>query len=134
MDYQFQILAEHALVIERISGEVTLEEMIEKTKTLFTHPAYDKHYSRVVDLRNGVPRMTKVELYGFAKLIDESDQFGHAPWAVIAADPMLVALSQVFKYQLKNSDTIGVFSTVAEASRFLRKPILLEHIRDEAVI
>lgn len=28
--------------------------------------------------------MSKVELYGFATLINESDQFGQAPWAILA--------------------------------------------------
>ncbi len=130
MEYELQIIPEHCLVIEKISGEITLEAMIEKTQKLFSDPNYDPKYSGVVDLRKGITRMSKVELLGFANLINESEQFGKAPWAILGADPMVVALSQVFQLRLTDPDNLGVFSSVSEAARFLRKLELLELLED----
>jgi|GEM_PF-5303849 hypothetical protein len=38
MNYNIRIFPEHGLVIEHISGEITLEAMIEKMKNLFSNP------------------------------------------------------------------------------------------------
>lgn len=78
--------------------------------------------------------MSKVELYGFATLVNESDQFGQTPWAILAADPMMVALSQIFKLRIQDPSIVGVFSTVVEAARFTKKPKVLELIDEEPVI
>jgi hypothetical protein len=78
--------------------------------------------------------MSKIELYGLATLIDESEQFGQAPWAILAADRMMIALSQVFKSRIQDPSIIGVFGTVIEASPFIKKPKLLELIEEEPVI
>lgn len=134
MDYKFHIVPEESLVVETITGEITLEEMIAKTKALFSDPRYEASFSGVCDLRRAGPRMSKVELYGFATLINESEQFGQAPWAILAGDPMMVALSQIFKLRIQDPNIIGVFSTVIEAARFLQKPIVLELIDEEPVI
>lgn len=134
MEYKFNILPEESLVIETVTGEITLEEMVQKTKTLFENPLYEASFSGVADLRKASLRMSKVELYGFATLVNESDQFGQAPWAILADDPMMVALSQVFKLRIQNPHFIGVFSTVVEASRFVQKPTVLEFIDEEAII
>lgn len=130
MELKLQIIPQSGLVIEHISGEVTLEALMEKTKKLFSDPRYDKRYCGVADMRQAVTRMSKVELLGFANLINESDQFGHAPWAILGSDPMVVGLSQVFKLRLKDTETIGVFSTVAEAAKFVNKPELHDYLQD----
>ena len=131
MEYVFKFVPAHGLVIEKITGEVTLEALIEKTKKLFADSRYKSTFCGVVDLRKAATRMSKVELLGFANLINESDQFGHAPWAILGNDPMVVALSEVFKLRLKDPETIGVFASPIEASRFLKKPELLQHLTDE---
>lgn len=134
MEYQFQILPEESLVIETITGEVTLEGMIAKTKALFADPRYEAGFAGIADLRGATLGMSKVELYGFATLINESDQFGEAPWAILADDPMVVALSQVLKLRIQDPSIIGVFSTVIEAARFVKKPKALEHLHQDPVI
>ena len=134
MEYQFNILSEESLVIETITGEITLEEMIAKTKTLFADSRYNANFAGIADLRKASLSMSKVELYGFATLINESDQFGQAPWAILADDPMVVALSQVLKLRIHDSSLIGVFSTVIEAARFVRKPKALDYLDEEPII
>ncbi|MGZ0654398.1 hypothetical protein ACWPKO_17795 [Coraliomargarita sp. W4R53] len=130
MEYELQFIPQHALVIEIISGELTLEDMIDKTQKLFSDPKYDRNYSGVIDLRQAINRISKVELLGFAKLLNGSDLFGHAPWAILGDDPMVIALSQVFQLHQANPENIGIFATVTEAAKFLGKPILLEYLND----
>jgi len=130
MQYEYTILPELRLVIEKISGDITLEEMIEKTQRLFADARYQAGYNGVSDLRQGLTRMSKVELYGFAHFINESEQFGQNHWAILAADPMVVALSQVFQQRLTDPNTIGVFSTVAEAAKFIKTPEVNRYLND----
>jgi len=131
MEYEYHIHPEHKLLIEIIRGDVTVEEMIRKTEKVFGDPAYEKSLHGVLDMRQARSKMTKVELYGFAELIDRSEQFGHAPWAVIASDPMIVALSQVFQKRIRKLHLLAVVGSVQAAARFLQKPELLDYLSDE---
>lgn len=128
MEYEVKIFPEQALVIEKISGEISLEGMIEKTHRLFSNPEYKNHFRGVVDLRNCTTRMSKVELLGFAKLVDESEKFGQSKWAILAIDPMVLGLSQVFQKRLHDPDTIGVFRTTEDAAQFVQEPAILQHL------
>ncbi|MDQ8192871.1 hypothetical protein QEH59_00440 [Coraliomargarita sp. SDUM461004] len=130
MKYALQFIPEHRLVIETITGDITLEGMIEKTQSLLSHPDYNRLYSGLVDLRSAVTRISKVEILGFAQLIDTSEQFGHAPWAILCGDPMIQGLSQVFQMRQTSPESIGVFTTVADAAKFLDRPIILELLND----
>jgi hypothetical protein len=130
MELKVQILPDEKLVLESISGEITLGEMIQKTKALFENPDYDASFVGVVDLRKGLAHMSKIELLGFANLINDSEQFGHAPWAILADDPMVVALSQIFQIRVKNPENIGVFATVREAAKFVQRPSLIQYLED----
>jgi hypothetical protein len=130
MEYKIRIFPEHRLVIEEISGQVTLEDLIEKMKNLFDDRNYKSSYCGVVDLRKGNSRMSKIELLGFANLVNESDQFGHAPWAILCTDPMVVALSQIFKLRVKDPEAIGVFDSVDAAAKFVGKPELNDLLHD----
>jgi hypothetical protein len=128
MEIKLQIFPDEKLVLESISGEVTLGAMIQKTKALFENPDYNPSFVGVIDFRRGITHMSKVELLGFANLINDSEQFGHAPWAILADDPMVVALSQIFQLRVKNPENIGVFTTVREAAKYVQRPKLIEYL------
>jgi hypothetical protein len=130
MSFELKIIPEAKLVIEQITGELTLQLMIEKTLQLFADPNYDISYSGVVDLRTACTQISKVELLGFANLINDSEHFGHSPWAILADNPLLVALSQIFQQRLKDPNTIGIFVTVTEAAKFIGNLELLEYLHD----
>lgn len=130
MSFEIKIIPESKLVIEQITGEVTLQLMVEKTLQLFADPHYHISYSGIVDLRKASTKISKVELLGFANLINDSEYFGHSPWAILADDPLLVALSQTFQQRLKDPNTIGIFVTVTEAAKFISNLELLEYLHD----
>lgn len=131
MEYTYQIIPKHQLVVEKLTGEVTVEELALKTQTVFSDPLYQPTYNGVMDLRKAVSRMSKVELYGFASLISETDMFGQSKWAIIADDPIVVALSQIFQHRIPDQSIIGIFSTVEAAASFIDKPALLNYLQGE---
>lgn len=75
--------------------------------------------------------MTKVELYGFAAFLTESEMFGQSKWAIIGQDPIVIALSQIFKQRMPDQATIGVFTSVGAAAKFVKKPEVLNHLNND---
>jgi hypothetical protein len=131
MEYTYQIIPEHQLVVEKLTGEVTVEELAHKTQTVFSDPLYVPTYNGAMDLRQAISRMTKVELYGFASLISETEMFGQSKWAIVADDPIVVALSHIFQHRMPDQTTIGIFCTIKAAAEFINCPELLNYLQDE---
>ena len=131
MQYTYQIIPELQLVIEKLTGEVTVEALAEKTQTVFSDPLYVPTYNGVMDLRQAVSRMSKVELYGFASLISETEMFGQSQWAIVANDPVVVALSHIFQHRMPDQTIIGTFSTIEAAAEFIDRPEVLNYLKDE---
>jgi len=134
MNYTYRILAEHKLIIEEVRGEVTVAELAKKADALFSDPNYQNDFTGLADYRGAVSRMTKVELYAFADLINQTNKFGEARWAILADDPIVVALSQLFKQRVKHAENIEVFTTAQAASLYLDNPAVLQYVSDEAII
>ncbi len=130
MEYTYQILTAHKLIVEKVSGGITLEELAEKTNKLLSDPGYDTAYAGVIDLRGTESQITRTELYGFANYINQSDQFGKSKWALIADTPVIVALSQIFQRRLHAAENIGIFCSVQAAADFLQNPAVLEYLKD----
>lgn len=134
MNYTYRILPELQLIVEEIRGEVTVTELAKKAEALFADPLYHADYCGLADYRGAVSRMTKVELYAFADLVNQTNKFGAGKWAILADDPIVVALSQLFKQRVKNADKIEVFATARAAAQYLKIPAALEYVSDEAII
>ena len=134
MNYTYRILPEHELIVEEVRGEVTITEIAQKAERLFAAPLYKNHYCGLADYRGAVSGMTKVELYALADLINQTNKFGEGKWAILADDPIVVALSQLFKQRVKNAENIEIFATVRAAAQFLRIPEAMNYLADEVVI
>lgn len=134
MQYKYTIHTQHQLVIEEVAGSVTVEELAAKTETIFADSLYQPHFRGIADYRNAQSAMTKVELYSFTSLLNDTEKFGQGKWAIIAHDPIVVALAHVFQIRFKNENLIGIFNTARAATRFIDCPAALEYLKDEAVI
>ena len=110
---------------------MTVEELAYKTQTVFSDPLYVPTYNGVIDLRRAISRMSKVELYGFASLISETEMFGKSKWAIVAEDPIVVALSHIFQQRIPDQTTIGIFCTIKAAAEFISRPEVLNYLKDE---
>ncbi|MEM1221467.1 MAG: hypothetical protein AAGH40_01780 [Verrucomicrobiota bacterium] len=126
MEYNYTIYPEEKLVIDSVSGGVTIEAFVQHTEKLFAEPEYSPTYSGLIDLRGATSRLSKVEVYGLANYLNQSEQFGKAPWAVLVKDPVVLALAQVFQKRMVDDTLIGIFSTVELAAEYLEKPELLK--------
>lgn len=134
MNYTYRILPEHKLIVEQVGGEITITEIAQKAKKLFADPLYKNDYCGIADYRGAVSGMSKVELYAFADLVNQTNKFGQGKWAILADDPIVVALSQLFKQRVENADNIEVFATARAAVQYLGIPEALKYVTDEAVI
>lgn len=134
MDYLYRIIPEHKLIVETVTGAITVEELAKKTDQLFSDPLYDPTFAAIADYRGSVSRMTKVELYAFASLLNDSNMFGQAKWAIIADDPIVVALTHLFQQRVENAHNVGIFATAEAAAQFLGIPEALKYVEDDAVI
>ena len=129
MHYTYRLLTELRLVIEQIEGEFTVEALALETTRMFADPSYDASYTTIVDFRKAEANMSKVELLGFADLMEQTGMFGRkARWIIIAVDPLIFNLSEIFKNRLNAGDNMRIFSTVQEAADFLENPEILPHM------
>jgi hypothetical protein len=133
MEYTYHILPEHQLIIETVSGELTLEGLAQKTKELFADPQYDPRFNGVIDLRRASSHMTQVEVYGFAGYINESGMFGQSKWAIVGMDHIVIALSRIFKQRMPDQNTIGVYSTIEAAAKFVDNAEVLNRLNDDSL-
>ncbi|MGJ8640195.1 MAG: hypothetical protein ACSHYA_12470 [Opitutaceae bacterium] len=134
MKFEYQIIKEHQLIIEIVSGHVTLEGLADKTSALFQDPDFNAQYVGIADYRNASPQITRTELYGFASFLNENELFGEAKWAVIADNPMVVALTQIFQQRMVDQNLIGIFNTSEGAAKFVDRPVALNYVHDYPVI
>lgn len=128
MKFTFRIIKEHNLLIETVLGEITVDGLAEKTQAVFEHPDYSPSLCGLLDLRKASSGMTKVELYGFVAYLNQTEKFGHSKWAIIASDPIVVALSQIFQHRFSD-DLITVVGSPEAAADFLEKPVLLRYVK-----
>ena len=82
-----------------------MREIIRKTETVFADPDYSPEFSGVIDMRGASSGLTRSSSTALRTCINHSDKFGRAPWAIIADDPLVVALSQVFQKRLRDVNT-----------------------------
>lgn len=130
MRLTYKLFPEHRLHLETIEGEITAGQLAIDSEAMFADPQFDASYDSIVDMRNASANMSRVELLGFAKIMQESGMFGKSKWALISNDPVLVALSEIFKNRLNEAKTIHVFSTVQAAADFIQNPEVLNHLTD----
>lgn len=128
MQYNYQIIKEHGLIIETVQGHVTLKELAEKTQTLIEDNDYDNTYEGVIDLRMANAEVTMEELNEFADYINQSGLFANSIWALLVDDPMVFALGQAFLLHLPNGAALKVFDNIESAAAFLRKPEIKDYL------
>ena len=130
MEYTYQIIPEHKLLIETITGEVTSKELKLKTEVIFSNPAYQPGFIGIVDFRKAVSRMSRSELCDYTDQVSKTNFFGIAKFAMITNDPSMVALTQMFQQRMPHQETFGIFSTVEAAAKFVGNPVVLNYLSD----
>jgi len=132
MRYHYRIIKEHELIVEVITGEITIEELIRRTEHLMADPDFNPGFSGISDLRSASPCMTKVEIHGFANWIKRPGLVGvgRSKWSILANEPIILKLSHLFRRCILKDDTVGVFGTPKAAAHFIEKPQALLYLPD----
>lgn len=100
LEYKFD--HKRKIIIDTISGIITLNELIEHEKTKFNDPVYNDSYSAVLDIRGSVFDMNTDEKEIFYKMIKESTAKINMKrkCAIITDKPNEVVNSQLFKIRM----------------------------------
>lgn len=117
-------------MIKVITGEITIDEMIEESEEFFADPMFDKSYNGVMDLRRATTRVSKLDFFKYSQYLDRSGNMEFARWAVITNSPLVVALSQIHQRISKLGSHVGVFGTVERASIFIKRPMVHKYLED----
>lgn len=132
MQHTYKILPEHRLHIETMEGEFTLAGLATTAKAMFADPRFEPKYESIADFRKAYAKMTRVEILAFSGLMRETGMFdGESKWALVASDPLVLELSEVFKNRLNDDDNMRVFTTVKAAAEFIGNPEILNHLNDD---
>jgi hypothetical protein len=107
------------LVIDRVSGPVTTEELWDNLVSLFEDPDYECGFSGVYDLRDAVSHINREIFMEFVKKVANSDEFGKSRWAIIVTQPLLTAYAEIFRYYVSEEVTIGLFCTTEAAASYI---------------
>ena len=132
MHHTYNIFPEHRLHIEQMEGEFTLGGLATATDKMLADPSFDPSYDSVVDFRNAEAQMTRVEILAYSELMKTSDLFnGQSKWAIVASDPLILELSEIFRNQINQNDSIQVVTTIQAAAAFINCPEVLNYLQDE---
>jgi hypothetical protein len=132
MHHTYNIFPEHRLHIEQIEGEFTLGGLATATDKMLADPSFDPSFDSVVDFRNAEAQMTRVEILAYSELMKTSDLFnGQSKWVIVASDPLILELSEIFRNQINQNDSIQVVTTIQAAAEFINCPEVLNYLQDE---
>lgn len=113
------LLPEKRLVIDRISGTVTTEELWANLVSLFDNPDYECGFAGVYDMRESTSHIKHDMFMDFVKRVAESDEFGKSKWAIIVNEPLLTAYAAIFQKYVSDDVMLRLFSTEVAAMAYI---------------
>jgi len=119
MESKTEIYKDLGFVVDKIEGEVTVEELREKFISLFGNPDYDDSMRGLCDMRKATSRMNRSDFQQLADDVNESTEFGKARWAILTEDPILTAFAQIFQKRVGDDGNIQVFCTLEAAEEYI---------------
>jgi len=119
MSIKYKIYSETNLLVEVISGKVTLEDL----KKLFMHIINNEEFSNVnkilSNILNAEIDITIQDLRAYINLLSAPGQKSEFRWAILTTDPKHTAFSMLLKADGYFSQIVGVFSTLESCLKFL---------------
>jgi hypothetical protein len=108
---EYAILPCDRLILERLSGPISYQDIVSLTEKVWSDEKYDKSYDGIVDIRHASLDMTRANLELFARLILASESASEGRVAVISTKPVETALSYLLADRLTEGAALSVFST-----------------------
>ncbi|MEN8169205.1 MAG: hypothetical protein ABFS08_03195 [Pseudomonadota bacterium] len=116
--YQYHIVAEHNLIVLKLSGVVHWEDIGRYFGELVENSDYHRELKGVCDLRGADLQFSPEESKQLAR-ISREQQLTTGRWAFITDTPSGTALAIIYGREIGDFHTSKFFTTIAAASEFL---------------
>jgi len=118
MDFKFEILKDHNLLIQQRKGLYSTQGLMDTVKQCQTHPDYSIKLDMISDFRK-VDSDFDIKIFeGFIKKYSETNYL-KAKFALIVENPKNTALATIWEYTIKQQ-YVKLFSTVEGACNWLK--------------
>jgi hypothetical protein len=132
MSLAYTIFPEQRLILERFKGRVTAQEMRQFIEEVWADEAYDKSYNALVDLTEAQLDMKRTDIAAISAFLFMSPDASEGRVAIIASQPIEMALSFLFQSNIAMKNDVAVFSTWESVRDFLRLPdTMTKHLTDK---
>lgn len=129
---RYAIFPEKMLLVERMSGPVSYQDVVVLTKEVWGDGLYDKSYDGIIDIRQASIDMGHSGLESFVQLLLASESASEGRVAVISSKPVETALSYLLANKLTKGGSVSVFSTWGGVAAYLGlSESVLAEIADE---
>ncbi|HON52701.1 MAG TPA: hypothetical protein P5243_03115 [Bacteroidales bacterium] len=124
MKCEYAIIPEYRVIIEKLEGDVSIEESIAMSTKLFADPMYDTSYTILVDIRNYTSVIDKTVLISngevFAQFARNNCKHGNTNVGMLISEPLHSVIVELFRNNVLDLPLqISFFTTVEGALKYL---------------
>ena len=121
MPVEFRVDKKNNLLVRRISGEVSVSEIIEYLEKGLRHPDYEVGMKSLTDLRDYVPTITSSEIREIAEyLLSDAEARKGMAAALVVSQKVSYGLMRMLQELSENPEfSISVFYDMDEAKKWL---------------
>ncbi|MEO8207050.1 MAG: hypothetical protein ABI615_12785 [Chthoniobacterales bacterium] len=125
--FSFTILPEKSLILLRLDGSFSLEDLFAATMAVWADPNYSESFRGILDLTRTSLHISVSDLHALTRFLREDKKTSLGRWASVVTSPVATAFVFLYKKALAPRQNMEAFSTVEAACDFLktdRIPIL----------
>jgi len=126
--FRYAIDPGRRLVADEFVGEVDYRFILEKTRILWSDPAWNEQYSGLADLSRCSMRMTPDEIRMLFHDVVSDGRNAKGKVALIVNDPLNTALSMLFKNLSTPRYDLSLFHEWESACRFVKAEVAKEEL------
>lgn len=119
MTFDYKIYPEHALIVTRLCGPATLEELMAMVKRLWEDERYSPRYNGIVDLTDVKLAVAQADLRAVVDFVRGHKSTSSGRWAAVTHSPIATACGMIYQRALRGRHVFEVFSTFEAAKLFI---------------
>lgn len=119
MKFDYKIYPDHSLIILRLTGAFTLEDLMTGARRLWADERYSRHYNGLIDLTDGTLTVGGGDFRALVEFVRGHKDTSTGRWAAVASTPFATAYGFLYQRALAGRHTFQVFSTFEAAGSFL---------------
>ncbi len=120
MKLDYRIDCKNGIILEKISGVIKFDELIDFQKSIFSDSKYNKSYSIFSDIRGSIFELSKSEKEGLLNFLSLFSSYGQR-CAFLTDTPKEVVSSELIRIAMLHLSSINIqiFSTEAAVFQWL---------------